>query len=163
MIDSDYRNYKQTYIQQLAKNKFNVSLNVTKIIADDITTSSKSVTTIFSDSKNNVYALVESKLPMSLMDVRHIVRAIGMKAEGYYPPNGDKDYFAEHGKKAYTTIFPGRNLTGNENTTYYQTLAPYTPALVRIKRVNGEIRRYNPLRLAWQKEYNFSYAHAEVR
>jgi len=100
---------------------------------------------------------------LNLADIKVIIKSIGMKAEAYLPPDGDSNYFLRYGQKVFQSVFPCRKTSNNAETVFYQTLTPYTPALIRIEKINGEIRQYNQNHQQWQKTLDISYLRMQVR
>ncbi|MDQ5982299.1 MAG: hypothetical protein QG549_296 [Patescibacteria group bacterium] len=100
---------------------------------------------------------------MTLGDVRRVVKRMGMDAEAYYPPEMDVRYFTRFARKAFLSVYPGREIVNNSDLQYYQNLALYSPALVRIGRVNGQIRRFNARAGSWQKLIDYTYFHPQVQ
>lgn len=142
---------------------FGVDLKIKNIILDDAPTSKNSHTTVFKTDHNVIYALCSSDNPLILADIKSIIRLMGMKAEYFLPPSADSDYFFNFGQKAFLDIFPGRKAGTDQEISYYKTLAPYSPALVRISRINGEIRRYDKIWQEWQSAIKFSYLRMQVQ
>jgi hypothetical protein len=143
---------KKAQIELISRRSFNIKLDVTSIIANDIVAGDKTYVSLF-ETEQGTYALCESEQALTLQDVITITRSIGLSAQGYYAPFGDKEYFADYGKKIYTTVFPSRKNVTREDMSFYQKLSPYSPALIRINRVEGELRHYNPVIKKWQKDF----------
>lgn len=154
---------KIAQIEQLSKEKFNVNLHVKSIIFDDIQTGKNSYTTIFRTDQHTMYALCESQDPLTLLDVQHIVKSMGIEPETYLPPHGEETYFMRHGHEAFLHAYPGRTLETDQERSYYRTLSPYSPALIQIAKISGEIRSYNTASPRWQKSDNFSYMRMKVQ
>jgi hypothetical protein len=145
------------------KDYFGVDLRIKYIILNDAPTSKNSHTTVFRTDHDAIYALCSSDSPLILADIKTIIRLMGMKAELFLPPYADSSYFFNFGQKAFLDIFPGRKAGSDQELSYYKTLAPYSPALVRISEVNGEIRRYDKIWQEWQSAIRFSYLHTQVQ
>jgi hypothetical protein len=89
---------------------------------------------------------------------------MGMKAEKYLPPDANENYFLRFGQKIFQDVFPGRKISTNQDTlSYYQTLAPYSPALVRISKIDGEIRQYSKIGQKWSSTLELSYQRMQVQ
>ena len=144
-------------LESFCADYFGVNLRILKIIQSDIPSGEKLYTTVFMTNRNELYALCNDDDSLSLADIKKVIKSMGMEAEVFLPPNADKDYFLNYGKKVFQSVFPDRKTISAEETTFYQTLAPYSPALVRINRVGGEIRQYNKFGKIWQKTFVFSY------
>lgn len=150
-------------IEKVCKDQFNVDLNVKGILIGNANTSKNSHTTVFKTNHGNIYALCVSDAPMMLADMASIIKSMGMKADTFLPPNGDKEYFEQAGSNIFQTVFPSHKMPQNTETSYYQTLSKYNPALVRISRIDGEIRQYNDQLRRWSKVLELSYTRMQVR
>ena len=133
------------------------------MLIDDVQTGNNSYATIFQVDQHTMYALCESDDPMTLSDVKHIVKSMGMEAQSYLAPRGDNEYFARYGHEAFLQAYPGRKTETDQEKKFYETLSPYRPALVKISKINGEIRRYNSVVSGWQKVLDYSYARMRVQ
>jgi|GEM_PF-286320 len=153
---------KKAQLEKFCRDYFKVNLQIQDIILHEAPTSQSSRTTIFKVDRNTIYALCVSDDPIILADIKNIIRSMGMKADKFLPPNADENYFLRFGQKSFQSVFPGHKPVDASETSYYQTLTPYSPALVRINRVDGEIRQYNKNWQKWQKALEFSYARMQV-
>lgn len=149
-------------VEKICQDCFDVNLQVKNLILDDAPTSKGSHTTVFRTDHGTIYALCIADDPLVLADVKNIVKSMGMHAEAYLPPNADKNYFLHFGQKSFQSVFPGRKVETDQDVSYYKTLAPYSPALIRIAKVDGEIRRYDNIWQQWQSALEFSYLHMQV-
>lgn len=150
-------------VEDFCKIDFDVSLRVKDVLLYEVPTSYSSQTTIFKTDRNTVYALCQSDEPMSLSDVNNLIKSMGMEADEFLPPNGDKNYFLRFGYRLFLSVFPSRKPTTAKDLAYYKTLTPYSPALVKIRKINGEIRQYDKIWQKWQKALDFSYLRTRVR
>lgn len=163
MSDREYELTQKLHIERLCKNHFDVELYVDSIIASDIEmVQDDSYATLFM-ANGTMYTLCETSKPVTLQDIKSQIKSMGMEADFYYPPAKDMNYFSRYGKVAFSSIFPGRPVATEEETLFYQTLAPYSPALVQIREVKGEIRRFNMRGNTWQAMKNFSYSRIQVQ
>lgn len=144
-------------VENLCRNYFNIDLRIDKIIQNNLPTGDSSCTTVFMTDRNEIYALCTGDDSLKLADVKKVIKSMGMKAEEYLPPGADDDYFLRYGQRVFQSTFPYRKTVLPQETTFYQTLTPYSPALVRIGKINGEIRQYNKICQEWQKAFEFSY------
>jgi hypothetical protein len=142
---------------------FDAPLDIKRIVASNIPTGKSSHTTVFETKDRNVYALCESDLPLTLADIKKIMRGMGIEAKEYLPPAFDKDYFLNYGRDAFLAAYPGRKLVTNDDLSYYESLAPYTPALIKIARVKHELRQFVPVVNQWYKTLDYSYNQIEVK
>ncbi len=147
---------KKAQIELISRRNFNVKLSVTSVIANDIVAGDKTYVSLF-ETKYGTYALCESEQLLTLQDVMNITRSIGLTAQGYYAPFGNKNYFADYGKKIHSSVFPSRKSVAVEDISFYQKLSPYSPALIRISRIEGELRHYNPVIKKWQKDFDLKF------
>jgi len=153
---------KKNQLKKACKNYFGVDLNIQNIILYNAPTDDDSYTTVFKDDRSTIYALCLSDKPITLTNVKNIIRSMGMKADKYLPPNADNDYFLHFGQKLFQSVFPSLKLINDDETLYYQTLAPYSPALVKINKVNGEIRQYDKIWQKWQRALKLSYTRMQI-
>lgn len=144
-------------IEAYCRNYFAQSITVSRILAENIDCNHDRFANIFYDIDGQLYAIIFSNNTMSLGDVRKIVSAIGMNAEGYFTPTGNRQYFYNYAKDVFQMVYPNRTSMTTEDLSYYQTLAPYNPALVKVKAVNGELRSYKTTAGQWIKIADFTY------
>lgn len=157
MVRFDNNRYEAARLENICRNYFGINLDVKEVLLDSAPSSKDSNTSVFKTSKDTIYALCISDKPLTLADVKSIVSAMGIKAEEFLPPNADHDYFNNYGQKIFKSVFPGRREGSEQDISFYKTLAPYSPALVKISRINGEIRKYNSNWRQWQKALEMSY------
>ncbi len=163
MIDLVEKNVsKINQIEKFCNDYFNVNLQINKIVLNNMPTSHNSRTTVFTANHHTVYALCLCNDQVNLADIKIIIKKMGMKAEKYLPPEADDNYFLDYGQNVFQSVFPGRKSGTPDETLFYQTLTPYNPALVRIGKVNGEIRQYNNVGKKWQPAIEFSYLRMQV-
>ncbi len=150
--------YDDIAIEKAIQGAFGLKLDIQDVVARQVPTSFTSTATIFRSSPNNLYIFIQSQSKMLLADVRKMVRAMNIDAEGFVPPHGDKEYFKRIGEEKFKSIFPGKHIMSDDDTRYYQTLAPYSPALVRVERVKGEIRGFHYESKTWRKVKDYSFS-----
>lgn len=153
MTEVDYRFQRIHSIEAIANDQFGMSLSVKKIILGDIVTGEDSYTTLFVDSSNTIYALIESDSTMSLANVMMITKSMNIEAKGYVAPHRDSDYFTKRGLEAYSLVFPGRD-SNDADMSFYEKLSVYNPALVKISSFTGDLFSYNTVSKQWRKEYD---------
>lgn len=163
LLDNNFSNIAKARLQEYCKSNFNVDLQINDILLNNAPTSINSQTTIFKDDNNMVYALYTSDDKMTLAEVMNLVKSMGMEADEYLAPGGDKDYFLRFGYKLFMSVFPNLKPNSTKEIAYYKTFTPYSPALVRISKVTGEVREYNRIWKQWQKSLNFSYNRMRAR
>lgn len=152
-------------LEHACQDNFGVQLKIKRIISDDISTSDKSNTTVFETDNHTIYAFCRADSKLTLSDVKHIMKRMGMEVEAFLPPRGIDDYFVKFSRQAFTATYPGRNVGDMtaQQRAFYQDLAPYSPALVRVGRVKGEIREYFAALQRWQRSRPYSYARIKVQ
>lgn len=150
-------------IENLCYKSFKVNLGAENIVALKLNSSKNSFTTIFTTHDKLLYALCVGDEFLQFADVKNIIESMGMVAEKYLPPNADKKYFIKFGEKKFQYHYPSHNKVTPKQTKFYQTLAPYSPALVRIKKIKGPINKYDNLNKKWQKAFDYSYQHIKVK
>lgn len=163
MSDLEYTKMKIAEIEQICEERFAVAVRVDSIILDEVTTGKNSYTTVFKTTDNDIYALCMSEGSLTLADIQHIIKSMNMDAGIYLPPRADANYFSRLGFKIFQKVYPGRTSWNEQEERFYQTQAAYSPALVKIAKINGDIRRYNTFGLQWQKVFDFSYAKMKVQ
>lgn len=154
----DRQAYDNSSIERLVEREFGLSLRVTELVARSIATGYTSTATVFKATPTALYVLINAQGNLLLADVRKIIRHMNMEADAYMPPHGDADYFRRIGEGKFKALFPGKHIMSDEDTRYYRTLAVYNPALVRIAKVNGDIRSYHSESKSWRKVREYSYS-----
>ncbi len=151
--------YDDIEIERMAKEKFGLGVEVKQVIVRAVPVSHTSEATVFLSTKNQLYALVSGKARLTLGDVRKMIIRMGMKAEYFFPPKGEPDYFDRIGNEKFHEVFPGRPILSKDDTAFYRTLAPYNPALVQINEVkDGTIKKFDPdSKRDWRVAAEFSY------
>lgn len=157
MSDREYQRLRVHETITMCQRIFNVALPITAVLFDDINTADDALGILFQTSSSHLYALFISDGAQTLADVRKRAKAMGLTIDGYYYPKGDAHYFTRAGYKAFQAAYPGRREWSTQEARYFQTLAPYSPALLRVKAIDGEIRRFNKHDRKWHPEYEFHY------
>ena len=140
-----------------------MKLTIDEILYDDIETGKGAYCVLFRTKRREIYALYMAKQPQTLLSVRHTVRSMGLEAESYAAPYGDKLYFKRKGFEIFKQAYPGRTQWTKQEQSFYQTLVEYSPALVKIAKIHGEVRRYNPnYSTKWQKVLDMHYEKMKV-
>lgn len=150
--------YSNTTIEKSILKVFRKKLDVKQVIVRDIPTSRTSQATLFVTENNQMYLYVVAEASMILDDVRKIIHRMGLEAEEFCPPAGDKGYFDAVGAEKFRNVFPGRTAASENDIRFYKLLAPYNPALVRIGAVKtGEIKQFEQDSGQWRHAARFSY------
>ena len=136
--------YDDMALERIAKDRFGLDIDISQIIVRDVEVSRTTTATVFLTKKKQLLLFVSGHSKLLLSDVKKIVVRMGLKAELYFPPKGQPDYFDAIGRNKFREVFPGRSSISEQDILFYRTLAPYNPALVLIGEVkNGEIYKYD--------------------
>jgi len=151
--------YDDLALEQNAKTKFGIDLDVDKVIARQIPLSHTASATVYLTKKKQLYAYIAAQSNLTLGDVKKFVARMGLKAELYVPPVGQPNYFDDIGTAHVKAVFPGRGHITPNDLVYYRTLAPYNPALILIHEVSGgEIRQFDTDAAGnWRPAVKFAY------
>lgn len=151
--------YDDMAIERTAKSRFGVDIEIGQIIARDISVSRTAAATVFLTKKKQLMVYIHADSRLLLSDMKKMVARMGFKAELYFPPKGQPDYFDVVGREKFREVFPGRDHISNDDLIFYRTLAPYNPALVLISEVkNGEIYKYDSdAHGSWRLAAKFAY------
>lgn len=149
--------FSDTAIERACREAFNLRLNISEVIIRDVPTSYTATATVFKTSPNMVYVYITSQSKLLLADVKKMLRGMNIDAEGFIAPHGDKDYFTRIGTEKFKTMFPGKHIMSDDDIRYYQTLAPYNPALIRVARIKGDIRGFHFESQSWRKVKDYAF------
>lgn len=151
--------YDDIAIEAMAKERFGMSVDIKKVIARSVPTSHTTVATVFLTTKNQVYTLISGRAPMTLGDVRKVIRRMSMTADAYLAPKNEKDYFNRVATEKFKDVFPGRRPSSDADLRFYRLLAPYNPALVRIAEINeGTVKQFDSSDSSnWRVVAKFAY------
>lgn len=152
-----------TTIEQACERYFNCKLTIAEVIIGNVPTGTASHAALFRIGQHNThYLYVASPSALTLADVSVIVRRMGLEAETFLPPRGDEEYFHRIGVEKFKQMFPGKPILHPEDTRYYESLARYNPALVRIAQVKGQINGYVAASRQWRKVKDYSYSKMKI-
>lgn len=136
--------YDDIALEAAVKEQFGKHLDIKQVIARDIPTSHTTKASVFLTAKNQLYAFIGGRAPLTLGDVRKIIKRMGLVAEAYVPPVHQPDYFNVIAETKFKETFPGRTVANDQDLAFYRTLVPYNPALVLIAEVSdGTIRQFD--------------------
>lgn len=139
-------------------------VEVSRMLVRDLQTGNTTHASIFRVKGGTIYALIRSVHSLTLGDVSRMLKNIGITPGEFVPPGSDPAYFDEKAIEKYKTVFPGKPIAnGSPELRYYRTLVPYTPALVQVERIGGELREYDPLSRQWQVVKRLSYARIQAQ
>lgn len=151
--------YDEIALERMSRDKFGFNTDVQSIILPRADVSRTATATVFLTKKKQLVAYIEANSPMTLGDVKKLVLRMGMRAEMFFPPKGQPNYFDDIATEKFRNVFPGMRVVSSDDLTYYRTLAPYNPALVLISEVkNGEIYQFDAdARTGWRLGAKFHY------
>lgn len=151
--------YDDIALEQIAKEKFGLSVDIDTVIVRQIPVSHTGEATVFMTTKKQLFVYISAHSKLVLGDIKKIVTRMGLKAELYLPPKGEINYFDEIGRKKFKAVFPGRDRVTAEDLVFYRTLAPYNPALIQIHEViGGEIKQFDTdSSSSWRVVAKFAY------
>lgn len=151
--------YDDIALEKVCKERFGVDAEISQVIVRGVDVSRSASATVFLTKKKQLFVYVHGHSRLLLSDVKKMVARMGLKAEVYFPPKGQPNYFDTIGRDKFREVFPGRGHISDEDIIFYRTLAPYNPALVLIGEVkNGEIYRYDSdAKSDWRIAAKFAY------
>lgn len=151
--------YDDIVLERIAKERFNLVVDIDQVVARQIPVSHTSEATVFLTKKKQLFVFIHAHSKLVLSDAKKIVSRMGLKAELYLPPHGEKEYFDEIGRQKFREVFPGRGHITEQDLVFYRTLAPYNPALVLISEVvGGEIKQFDTdASKSWRTAVRFAY------
>lgn len=151
--------YDDLALEQMAKDKFGLSVDIDKVIVRQVPVSHVAEATVFLTKKKQLFVYVNAHSRLVLGDIKKIITRMGLRAELFLPPKGEIDYFDEIGRQKFREVFPGRGHITSQDLVFYRTLAPYNPALVQIHEViDGEIKQFDTdSSSGWRTVTRFAY------
>lgn len=154
-MDSNF--FTDLAITETIRERFAKKIEITRMLVRDIQVGPVAHASVFRVKGGNVYILIRGSNEMTLGEIIRIVRNMGAEVDDFVPPSGVENYFDDKALEKYKAVFPGKPLGGSEELRYYRTLVPYTPALVRVARIRGELREYEPEARRWNVVKRLSY------
>lgn len=153
------RMYDELALERSVKEYFGVDIDIRHVIAYQIPVSRTAQATLFLTSKKQLLLHISGQSKLSLGDIKKIVNRTGMRAELFFPPKGQPDYFNDIGRNKFHEVFPGRKNINDNDTHFYSLLAPYNPALVLISEVkDGNIYQFDSDAISkWRIATKFAY------
>lgn len=151
--------YDDIALERAAKERFGLDVAITQVILRQVEVGRMATATVFLTKKKQLFVFIDGPSRLLLGDVKKIVTRMGLKAELYFPPKGQPDYFDAIALARFREVFPGRGHVTDADLLFYKTLAPYNPAMVLIGEVkNGEIYQYDSdARGNWRVVAKFAY------
>ena len=136
--------YDDALLEKEIKARFGIGLDIAEMIVRRIPAGPAIWGSVFLTNSQNIYAYIEGTKTMTLGDVKRILIRMGLRADRYFPPRAQENYFTERAKTKYKEVFPGRPVTNDNDLVYYKSLVPYSPALVSILEItDGKINQYD--------------------
>jgi hypothetical protein len=136
--------YDDMAIEAIANEHFGKRFDIQQVVVRSIPTTHTTVASVFLTSKNQLYALIQGHAPLTLGDVRKIVKRMGLEAEAYLPPAHRPTYFDDIAVEKFKSVYPGRHDISDADLRFYRLSAPYNPALVLIAGVTeGTIKQFD--------------------
>lgn len=151
--------YGDLALERMAKDHFGLSAEIDQVILREAPVSRTASATVFLTKKKQLLVYIHGTSKLLLGDVKKIVTRMGLKAELYFPPKNQPDYFDEIGREKFRAVFPGRGHISDHDIMFYRTLAPYNPALILISEVKtGEISQFDSdAHGSWRVGTRFAY------
>jgi hypothetical protein len=151
--------YDDMALEQIAKNRFGVQIEIDHVIVRAIPVSRVAQATLFLTGKKQLMLYVTGTSKLLFADVKKIVSRMGLTAELYLPPKSQPTYFDDFGVKKFKEVFPGRAHPTKQDLQYYRTLATYNPALIQISEVkHGEVKQFDTdSKGEWRVATKFAY------
>lgn len=136
--------YDDMALEAIALEHFGKRFDIEQVIARNIPTTHTTTASVFLTTKNQLYALVHGRAPLTLGDVRKLVKRMGLEAEAYLPPAHRPTYFDDIAVEKFKSVYPGRHDISDADLRYYRLSAPYNPALVLIAAVtDGSVKQFD--------------------
>lgn len=151
--------YDDMAIESIALEHFGKRFDIQQVVARSIPTTHTTTASVFLTTKNQLYALVHGRAPLTLGDVRKIIKRMGLEAEAYLPPAHQPQYFDNIAVEKFKSVYPGRHDISDADLRYYRLSAPYNPALVLVGAVtDGTIRQFDSSDSSnWRVAAKFQY------
>lgn len=151
--------YDDIALEKNLKELFGVSVEVESMIARRMPVGRTAEASLFLTNKKQLFLYIDSKSKLLLSDVQKIVSRVGVKAELYFPPKNQPDYFDDIGTRKFREVFPGRTNVSAQDIAFYRTLAPYSPALIQVNEVkDGTIYQFDSdANGDWRPHVKFAY------
>lgn len=151
--------YDDFALERIAMEQFGVDVDINQVIVRQVEVSPTAKATVFLTKKKQLMVYVSGHSKLLFSDVKKIIVRMGLKAELYFPPKGQPDYFDRIGREKFQNVFPGRGHVSDADIIFYRTLAPYNPALVLVSEVkDGHVYQYDSdARGGWRIAAKFAY------
>lgn len=131
--------YENTQMEKELKKNFAFIDNIGKVIFRNVPVGKNLTATVFLSNKSILFLYINGTGEINLREAMSIAKKMNLTPELLFPPKEYPLYFEEYGAKEFRRRFPGKYLQSMDDIAYYRTLAPYSPALIQILRVEGGI------------------------
>jgi len=151
--------YDDMAVEAIASEQFGKKFDVAQVVVRGAPTSHTTNATVFLTTKNQLYALIQGRAPLTLGDVRKQIKRMGLEAEAYLPPAHQPHYFDDIAAAKFKAVYPGRHDISDADLRFYRLSAPYNPALVLIASVeDGTIKQFDTTDSSgWRTATKFAY------
>jgi hypothetical protein len=151
--------YDELALERAMNANFGVDLDIMQHIVTNAPVGRTAKATLFLTKKKQLYLYVDGQAKLTLGDVKKIISRMGLKAELFFPPKGQKHYFEENAKQKFAEVFPGRKHVNDEDLIFYRTLVSYNPALVLISEIkDGHVYQFDEDAVSgWRVGAKFAY------
>ncbi len=151
-------------VEESIREHFAKRFDITRMLVRDLQVSPVAHASIFKIKGGGLYTLIRSGHEMTLGDIKKIARNMGIEPDEFLPPAAVENYFDTAAIEKFKQVFPGKPITNtSEDLRYYRTLVPYTPALIKVARINGELREFKPETRQWQVIKRVSYSQISTK
>ena len=151
--------YSDIALEETMSQQFHKKVDITRMIVRNVQVGVTAFASIFRVKGGTMYALIRTPNPQTVGDVRRIAREMGIEFTDMVPPAGVQEYFDMHATRRFKEVYPGRHAISEDDLRYYMTLVPYSPALLKVSRIKGEINEFDPQTRSWHVVKQISYSH----
>ena len=136
--------YDDMALEAIASEHFGKKLDIQSVVVRNIPTTHTTTASVFLTTKNQLYVLIHVRAPLTLGDVRKLVKRMGLEANAYLPPAHQPNYFDDIAVQKFKAVYPGRHDISDSDLRFYRLSASYNPALVLIDAVtDGTIKQFD--------------------
>jgi hypothetical protein len=93
--------YDDIAIERIAKSEFGMDVDISQVIVRQVEVSRTATATVFLTKKKQLLVYVSGHQKLLFSDVKKIVARMGLKAEMFFPPKGQPDYFDRVGREKF--------------------------------------------------------------
>jgi hypothetical protein len=155
--------YSDIALEETMSQQFHKKMDITRMIVRNMQVGVNAYASLFRVKGGAVYVLLRSTYQqMTVADVKRIVREMGLETSEMLPPAAVEEYFVMHATRRFKEVYPGRRDVSDDDLRYYMTLVPYSPALLKVSKIKGEIKEYDPQARAWHVIKQMSYNHIGI-